>query len=629
MSADILSRLQASLGERYRVDRELGRGGMATVYLAHDLRHDRPVALKVFHPQLGASLGERFLREIRVAARLGHPHILTVHDSGEADGLLWYTMPVVDGESLRQRIKREGPLPLEEAVRIGRSVAEALDFAHGQGVVHRDVKPENILLFGNEPMVADFGIALAVDAADQERLTQTGFSLGTPAYMSPEQALGDTGIDRRTDIYSLGCVVYEMLAGEPPYTGPTPQAVVARRLTGPPPPLAVVRDVPEALERAIHKALARNPADRHATGRDFARALTEAAVSPVTTTGPRVETRITFRRPARLPAVATLLALAAAAGLAWLLFQRSRGAPPPSASRLAVLPFSVPAAGQFGYLAEGMVDLLSRNLNGVGEQVTVDPGQVMSALGGGEKQGVQDADRGYEIARRLGAGRYILGTVHAAGGHLRMQARLYQERTGAPEPIAHASAEGDSTALFDLVDLLSAQLLVSGDRGQGARLAQTASLTTSSLSALKAYLDGERYLRAAKFDSAVAGFQAATALDSSFALAHYRLAVAAGWTGRMGLLEPSIARALALADRLGERDRLLLSAFAEVVRGAPDVAERRYREILEAYPDDLEARFQLANVLYSYNAARGRPPGEAREHYDQVLEVDPQFLCPI
>jgi eukaryotic-like serine/threonine-protein kinase len=629
MSTDILSRLQASLGERYRVDRELGRGGMATVYLAHDLRHDRPVALKVFHPQLGPALGERFLREIRVAARLGHPHILTVHDSGEADGLLWYTMPVVDGESLRQRIKREGPLPLEEAVRIGRSVAEALDFAHSQGVVHRDIKPENILLFGNEPMVADFGIALAMDAADQERLTQTGFSLGTPAYMSPEQALGDARIDRRTDIYSLGCVVYEMLAGEPPYTGPTPQAVVARRLTGPPPPLGAVRDVPEALEQATHKALARNAADRYATGRDFARALAEAAASPGATSFPRAEAQAARGRPTRLPAVAWLLVLTVASGLAWLAFDRSRGTAPPSESRLAVLPFSVPAAGQFGYLAEGMVDLLSRNLNGVGEQVTIDPGRVMSALDGSEKRGVQDADRGYEIARRLGAGRYILGSVHAAGGHLRMQARLYQERTGAPEQIAQASAEGDSTALFDLVDLLSAQLLVSGDRGQGARLAQTASLTTSSFPSLKAYLDGERNLRAARFDSAVAGFQAATALDSSFALAHYRLAVAATWTGRMGLLAPSITRALALADRLSERDRALLSAFAEVARGAPDAAERRYRKILETYPDDLEARFQLANVLYSYNAPRGRPPGEAREHYDQVLEVDPEFLCPI
>jgi eukaryotic-like serine/threonine-protein kinase len=441
--------------------------------------------------------------------------------------------------------------------------------------------------------------------------------------------LGDTRLDRRTDIYSLGCVVYEMLAGEPPYTGPTPQAVVARRLTGPPPPLAAVRDLPDALEQATRKALARNPADRFATGREFARALTDATASPHGSTLTRVETRAARGRWRTMPAVAALLALAVASALAWMALQRSRGTAPPSESRLAVLPFSVATAGPFGYLAEGMVDLLSRNLNGVGEQVTVDPGRVMSAVGGSEKRGVQGVERGDEIARRLGAGRYILGNVHAAGGHLRIQARLYHEGTGAAEPVAQASAEGDSAALFDLVDQLSAQLLVSGDRGQGARLAQTASLTTGSLPALKAYLDGERNLRAAQFDSAVARFQAAKDLDGSFALAHYRLAVAAAWAGRMGLLEPSVARALALADRLGERDRALLSAFAEMARGRPDEAERRYREILESYPDDLEARFQLANVLYSYNAPRGRPPGEAREHYDKVLEVDPKFICPI
>jgi tetratricopeptide (TPR) repeat protein len=628
MLTDIAIRLQAALGDRYRVERELGRGGMATVYLAHDLRHDRPVALKVFHPELAAALGERFLREIRVAAKLSHPHILTVHDSGESASLLWYTMPVVDGESVRQRIHREGQLPVEEAVRIARTVAEALDFAHAHGIVHRDIKPENILLFGNEPMVADFGIALAIDAVGQDRLTQTGFSLGTPSYMSPEQACAEPRLDGRTDIYSLGCVMYEMLAGEPPYTGPTPQAVVARRLTEPPPSLRTVRELPDALEQAVHKALARSPADRFATARDFARAITEAVTSAPATTLPRPVARAPQRKSKAL-AAALLLTLALALGLAWMASRRSPTAAPPSETQLAVLPFSVPGTGPFDYLVEGMVDLLSRNLNGVGAQVTVDPGRVMSALRSGEKRGVQDADRGRDIARRLGAGRYILGSVHAAGGHLRIQAQLYGQDSSAVRPIAQAAAEGDSTALFDLVDELSAQLLVGSDRGQGARLAQTAALTTGSLPALKVYLDAERNLRAARFDSAVAGFQLAAGLDSSFALAHYRLAAAAMWTGRMGLLTPAMTRALALAERLGERDRRLLSAFAELVRGAPDVAERQYREILEAYPEDLEARFQLANVLYNYNAPRGRPPAEAAEQYSRVLEVDPEFLCPI
>ena len=276
----LLPHLQAALADRYRIERPLGRGGMATVYLAHDLRHDRPVALKVFHPELASALGERFVQEVRVAAKLSHPHILTIHDSGEADGLLWYTMPVVDGESLRQRLDREGQLPIGDAVRIARTVAEALEHAHTHGIVHRDIKPENILLFAGEPMVADFGIALALDRAGGERLTQTGFSLGTPVYMSPEQACADPRLDGRTDIYSLGCVLYEMLAGEPPYTGTTPQAIVAKRLSQPPPVLRTVREVPEALDRAIQAALARNPADRIMTARDFARAITEGAAAP-------------------------------------------------------------------------------------------------------------------------------------------------------------------------------------------------------------------------------------------------------------------------------------------------------------------------------------------------------------
>ena len=627
MLTDIAVRLQAALGDRYRIERELGRGGMATVHLAHDLRHDRPVALKVFHPELAAALGERFLREIRVAAKLSHPHILTVHDSGESAGLLWYTMPVVDGESLRQRIRREGQLPVEEAVRLSQTVAEALDFAHAHGIVHRDIKPENILLFGNEPMVADFGIALALDAMDQDRLTQTGFSLGTPAYMSPEQACGEPCLDGRTDIYSLGCVLYEMLAGEPPYTGPTPQAVVARRLTEPPPSLRTVRDLPEALERAVQKALARSPVDRFATARDFARAITEAGKAGPETTLSRPVAPAPWRRSPKALAGALLLTLAL--GLAWIAFRRSATAVPAVQTQLAVLPFSVPAAGTFAYLAEGMVDLLSRNLNGAEALVTVEPGRVMSALRGGEERGVPDADRGRDIARRLGAGQYVLGSVHAAGAHLRIQAQLYQQDSVAVRPIAHAAAEGDSTALFELVDELSAQLLVGRGRGQGARLAQTAALTTGSLPALKVYLDAERNLRAARFDSAVAGFQRAVSLDTSFALAHYRLAAAAMWTGRMGLLAPAMTRALALDERLGERDRRLLSAFTELVRGAPDLAERQYREILEAFPEDLEARFQLGNVLYNYNAPRGRPPAEATEQYSRVLEVDPEFLCPI
>ena len=240
------------MADRYVIERELGRGGMATVYLAHDLKHDRRVALKVLHPELAATLGpERFLREIRTTARLDHPHILPVHDSGETHGQLWYTMPYVEGESLRDRLRREVQLPVEEAVRLTREVADALDYAHRHGLVHRDVKPENILLSDGHARVADFGVARALDAAGGSQLTETGMSVGTPAYMSPEQASAGQ-MDGRSDIYALGCVLYEMLAGEPPFTGLTPQAILAKRVLEPVPHVRTLREgVPEPLEQAI------------------------------------------------------------------------------------------------------------------------------------------------------------------------------------------------------------------------------------------------------------------------------------------------------------------------------------------------------------------------------------------
>src|SRR6476661_1232053 len=241
--ADLQDRLAAALSAHYRLERELGRGGMATVYLAHDLRHDRPVALKVLHPELAEALSpeRRFLREIRTAARLEHPHILPVLDSGGAQGLLWYTRPYVDGESLRARLDREGQLPVEEAVRLAREVADALECAHAHDVVHRDIKPENILLSGGHARVADFGIAKAVEAAGGETLTVSGVLVGTPAYMSPEQGAGERELDGRSDVYSLGCVLYEMLAGEPLWSGPTPLAVIGRRFAESPSPLEGAR----------------------------------------------------------------------------------------------------------------------------------------------------------------------------------------------------------------------------------------------------------------------------------------------------------------------------------------------------------------------------------------------------
>jgi eukaryotic-like serine/threonine-protein kinase len=280
-----LDRLTAALADRYRIERELGAGGMATVYLAHDLRHERDVAIKVLHPDLGAALGgERFLTEIRTTARLQHPHILPLLDSGDADGLLFYVMPLVTGETLRARLEREQQLPVADAVQIAREVADALGHAHALGVIHRDIKPENILLQGGHALVADFGIALAVQSAGGQRMTQTGLSLGTPQYMSPEQALGERVVDARSDIYALGAVTYEMLAGEAPFTGPNVQAIVARLISEEPRALgAQRRSVPEHVETAVLQALEKLPADRFASAAEFAAALANAGgTRPIT-----------------------------------------------------------------------------------------------------------------------------------------------------------------------------------------------------------------------------------------------------------------------------------------------------------------------------------------------------------
>ncbi|MBL0170979.1 MAG: serine/threonine-protein kinase [Gemmatimonadaceae bacterium] len=273
--SESLARLQEALANRYRVDRELGAGGMATVYVAHDLKHDRDVAIKVLHPDLGAALGgERFLGEIRTTARLQHPHILPLLDSGDANGLLYYVMPFVTGETLRARLEREKQLPIDDAVLIAREVADALGYAHGLGIIHRDIKPENILLQNGHALVADFGIALAVQSAGGARLTQTGISLGTPCYMSPEQAMGERAIDARSDIFALGAVTYEMLVGGPPFVGSTAQAIVAKVLTERPTALRQARDtVPPHVEYAVLKALAKLPADRYTSAEAFAAAL--------------------------------------------------------------------------------------------------------------------------------------------------------------------------------------------------------------------------------------------------------------------------------------------------------------------------------------------------------------------
>jgi len=359
--AEVPTGLATALADRYALQRELGRGGMATVYLAEDRKHERRVALKVLKPELAAVLGaERFLREVKIAAQLTHPHILPLHDSGNADGFLYYVMPYVEGESLRDRLNREKQLPLDDALQISREVADALSYAHSHGVIHRDIKPENILLESGHAVVADFGIARAVDQASGDKLTETGLAIGTPAYMSPEQASGARALDGRSDLYSLGCVLYEMLSGETPYTGPTPQAILAKKLSEPLPHITVVREaVPASVQSALAKALARAAADRYMTAASFAQALEHEA---------REEPPLTAKSRWWQMAFMVVAAVAVIVGGAVLFGRRAVEDAGPATSgkpRLVVLPFVNRGASDDDAFIGGLTDIVTAELAGL------------------------------------------------------------------------------------------------------------------------------------------------------------------------------------------------------------------------------------------------------------------------
>ncbi|MBA3443915.1 MAG: protein kinase, partial [Gemmatimonadales bacterium] len=419
---DLRTQLQTALAPSYTLERELGRGGMATVFLAQDLRHDRPVALKVLHPDLARALGpERFQREIKLAARLQHPHILTVHDSGEAAGQLWFTMPFVEGESLRDRLRRERQLPVDAALRIATEAARALEYAHRHGVIHRDIKPENLLLTTDgSTLVADFGIARALAGAD-DRLTETGLAVGTPAYMSPEQAAGDKALDARTDIYSLGAVLYEMLAGEPPFTGPTAQAIIAKRFSGEVPRVRQARpSVSEQLEAAVSRALAPVVADRFSSAEEFARALTSVTVtsgsvapafvsssrSAASEPEQRTILQPTRLAPRRVPLAAFTLALGFLVGLGVLFAWRRSHSPAEEGTgpkRLAVLPFENLGDSADAYFADGITDEVRGKLSQVSGLA------VIARASSNEYRRTTKASQ--VIARELGADYLLTATV--------------------------------------------------------------------------------------------------------------------------------------------------------------------------------------------------------------------------
>ena len=413
---DLLDRLRTALADRYTLERKVGEGGMATVYLARDLAHDRDVAIKVLRPELASSLGgDRFLREIDLASKLDHPNILGMYESGQVDEFLYFTMPFVTGESLHDRIVREGQLPLEDALRVTRQVAAALGFAHAQGIIHRDIKPENILLTGDNALVADFGIARAVTQAGGERLTRTGMAVGTPVYMSPEQSAGDK-IDGRSDLYSLACVLYEMLVGQPPFTGSNPMTLMARHSMEAVPSVQLVRQtVPDQVEDALMRALAKSPADRYPTLEDFSKAL-EGAESGRSTRGGSRAARAKRKRLLTMGGVG--LALALVGGLAaWKLLAPPPAVAGPGPGQLAVLYFEdrSPTRDQ-GFLADGLTEALINELS----QVSVL--QVISRNGVAPFKTLTAPPD--SIARALKVGTIVQGTVASVGDSVRVEVTL-------------------------------------------------------------------------------------------------------------------------------------------------------------------------------------------------------------
>jgi serine/threonine-protein kinase len=573
-------RLGSGLEGRYVVERELGQGGMAIVFLARDLRHGRKVALKVLRPEVSAAIGaERFLREIQMAAGLTHPHILPVYDSGESDGLLFYVMPSMEGRSLRERLDKEKQLPLDEALRIAREVASALDYAHRHNVVHRDIKPENILLHEGAALVADFGIGKALGA--EGSTTQTGLAVGTPAYMSPEQAGGDRDVDGRSDLYSLGCVLYEMLAGEPPFTGPTPQAVISKRFVSPIPKVRAVRDIPAAVDEAVTRALARTPVDRFPTAAEFAEALRSITRDGATP------------RPTPAESGAT--------------------------QAIAVLPLTnMSADPENEYFSDGMTDEIINVLAKV-------PGmQVASRTSSFALKGKKDLDV-RAIGEKLGVTTVLEGSVRKIGNRIRIMAQLIKVESG-----YHLWSETYDRQLedvFAIQDEISHAIVDALKMRLGAGAAHVVA-PTKNLEAYTLYLKGKflaNRLTEAGTRKGLEFYQQALMQDPGFAQAYAGIAdcwcnLADDWVAP----DDAYPRAKAAATRALERDPELAEAMASIGKVLCwhewefAKAEQMLRRAIAINPSCAEAHYVLGTTLPALGQL-----GEAIEELRKALALDP------
>jgi eukaryotic-like serine/threonine-protein kinase len=640
---NLRERLQEALADRYNLDRELGRGGMATVFLARDLKYKRPVALKVLHPDLVRTLGsERFQREIEIAARLQHPHILTMHDSGDAAGQLWFTMPYVEGESLRDRLRRECQLPVEEAVRIAQEAAQALQYAHEHDVIHRDIKPENLLLTkdGNT-LVADFGIARAL-ITGEDRLTQTGISLGTPAYMSPEQATGDRHLDARTDVYALGTVLYEMLVGEPPFTGPTAQAVIAKRLHGDVPGLRHVRPtVPVSVERAVMRALAPVQADRFATAAEFARALETFPGRP--TIQPAVEPRpleleaapvITRYPRRRMLLVAATLGLGLLGGVGVLFTGRQTpgvGSSSDGTKVLAVLPFDNLGDSADAYFADGVANDVRTKLSQVAGLA------VIARTSSNEYRHTRKTAQ--QIARELGASYLLTATVQWEKmpdrvSRVRVTPELVEVGPGhAPRTRWGQQFDASMTDVFQVQTDIATQVVRALDVAlSDNNRRQLAIKPTHNLDAYDSFLRGREkgpysgHITPTAMRAAEAEFQRAVRLDPTFGAAWAGLAMTHIALYRLGGTQKTdaeaaraeVERAVALAPDLPDV-RAATGWYQQVVLGNVRLALDEYEAGLRISPSssDLLALAADADFTLGHQSA-------AVERVETAVRLDPR-----
>jgi serine/threonine-protein kinase len=610
-------RLRTALAGRYDLDEEIGRGGMARVYRAHDRQHGRSVAIKVLRPEVAAALGaERFLREIRIEAALQHPGIIPLHDSGSADGVLYAVMPYVEGESLRERIRRERQLSVEESVRITREIADALDYAHQQGIVHRDIKPANILLSNGHAVVADFGIARALSAADPESMTASGIAVGTPEYMSPEQTTGGP-TDIRTDIYALGCVLYEMLAGQPPFTAPTAQAVLARHRHDTLPSLAVVRpNLPAKVTDAVERALAKVPADRFPTAAAFAQSLTgDLTLQPSSVR----------HRPRWHHAVLGGLALVIVAVTLVLVARHLRGGyVRDSSTAVVIVPFDRPEESKPPARPTASEHVaFSEAIEWVPGLRAVDGSPLMFRRGGVRTVQFPILLRG---ARQLG-GRYLVtGSVVPLERGSRVIAEVFSTVDGTRiMRAADSSAGGDLVGAVSLLALSALKVIAERENlDLGARRAMFSS--TSSPMALGQLLDGQDKFWHEDFDGAAAAFARAIEADSLCGLAYLRLATVEGWRYEYGSALKVLDAGLGLRPRLSARWVNLLEARRSFVLGDGERAIDQFQNAVLDHRDDIDGWLGLGESLFHLAGYTGHVPTDAQAALERTVELDSAFV---